>query len=188
MGKKSNARGSVGPFGTRRTSGLLRHINEQTLDGTATTEVAEAIANPAFGRGGVHTGMEIARIMVVPAVASTAFASQGAGGFFICQLQLGDQSATPVVIDPNSENLFAHLHHISALTTSGATAIQFPMMVPIVNVVPIIVEQYLTVTWQAAAVATVYNSQKVFTVIDYFTVDVPDSVYTSIVLSHRDQS
>jgi len=170
-----------------RTSGLLRHVNKQTFGANATVEIGEAIDNPAFGRGGAHTGIEIARILVMPDPASPTFGGAAAGGYYQGQIQIGDQSGVPAVVDPQDEGLFAHLHHVSSVSAQGGNAHSYPKMMPIINVVPIIVEQYYTVVHQGANSA-VYNSIAVFTIIDYYAVEVPDSVYTQIVLSRRDQS
>jgi len=171
----------------KRTSGLLRHVNKQTFGANATTEIGEAIDNPGFGRGGAHTGIEIERILIVPDPASATFSSIASGGYYQAQVQIGDQSGTPAVIDPQDEGLFAHLHMLNNISTNGGSVHSWPKMMPIINVVPIIVEQYYTVVHQGANSAQ-YNSQSVFTIIDYYAVEVPDSTYTQIVLSRRDQS
>lgn len=176
------------PFGLRRTSGLLRHTNEQTFSADASVEVGETIANPAFGRGGAHTGMEVARILFMPDPAAGTFGASAADSYFICQLQIGEAASTPVYIAPNDESLFAHLHAMNSVVTSGGGyGPIFPMVVPIINVVPVIIEQYFHVLVQGINTAGM-NSKKVYTIIDYYTVDVPDSVYTQIALSRRDQS
>jgi len=186
--KPTEGVGTEGPFGVQRTSGLLRHTNEQTTAANATTEVAEAIDNPAFGRGGVHTGMEVERIIFMPSVGAPNYGGIGASGYFMTQIQVGDQSATPLHLDPDDEALFAHLHCISDLSTSGAGfGPVYPMVVPIVNVVPIIIEQYFTIMHEAQNLVQ-YNSKQLFTIVDYYTVEVPDSVYTQIMMSRRDQS
>ena len=191
MAKKRKRRAgptAENPLGLKRTSGLLRHTNSQTMAAAATTEVGEAITNPAFGRGGVHTGMEIVRMLLIPGPLALTYGGAVLSGHFISQVQVGDQSAVPVLMPPTNEALFAHLHVISTLTTSGAAVGPiFPMNIPIINVVPIIVEQFFTVVHEAASHAS-YNDEIVHTVIDYFTVEVPDAVYTQIVLSRRDQS
>lgn len=184
MAKKKSSH----PFGLSRTSGLLRHVNKQTFGANAETEIAESIPNPAFGRGGVHTGMEISRILVVPdPLNSNLFGASAVNGLYQCQLQIGEAPSTPVVIDPQDEGLFAHLHFISSVSTNGGNAHSWPKMVPIINVVPVIIEQYFNVT-HVGMNNSAYNDESVFTIIDYYTVEVPDAVYTQIALSRRDQS
>ena len=160
-------------------TGLLRHINKQTT-AAAVVDIAEAIDNPAY-REGAMTGMLIRAVKLIMDPGNSALGVDNSSYYMVSQLQVGDRSAAPSILDPDSPWLMSHYENQGALATYGRIVLTSPMYHDILKPEPVIVSREFTVYWDGTD-AVNFQSKDVFTLVYYQNVEVHKDVYHRLLL------
>jgi len=169
--------------GVTFTSEVIRHVNEMTIPADSTTAVAESIPTPGYSEVG-YSGCFIVAVQFSPAPATAKMAAPGDVQWCV-QIQTGDRTATPALLNPNDVGFFAQLITNSQITTSGFIIEKFPQAVPVSMPVPIIVLPDLTVCHDATANVAEIADAVVYTEIFYRTVRLDDRAYTGLLLQQQ---
>lgn len=169
--------------GVTFTSETIRHVNQQTMAADSTNAVAEAIPTPGYSEVG-YSGCFIVGAQVSPAPAAAALIAP-TDCQYACQLQTGDRTGTPALLNPNDVGFFAQLILNAGITTSGYWLQRFPMMMPISMPVPIIVMPDITICHDATANVAEIQSKVVYVEIFYRTVRLVDRAYTGLLLQQQ---
>lgn len=151
-------------------------VNTQTSDATATTEVAEALTTPGVSDGS-NGGMFVVDAFFQPSpLLGTFGVNPSPSGWWRTQIQTGDRSAGPAILEPTSPYYFANLNILFNVATSGAAIVTWPLPLHITRPEPVIVMDQFTVTHMGVNGA-MYNSELVHVEILYRTCMLHDSVY-----------
>lgn len=176
--------GGGGQFpGVTFTSEVIRHVNEQTMNANSSVAVAEAIPTPGYSEVG-YSGAFIVGAQVSPAAAVAALVAP-LDIQYACQLQVGDKSGTPALLNPVDVGFFAQLVMNSQITTSGWGLIDFPRPIPISMPVPIIVMPSITITHKCDANTPEFASKVVYVEVFYRTVRLADRAYAGLLLQQQ---
>lgn len=173
----------VTPVGT-----ALRHLNKQTFLADSSTVLGESIPNPAYREAADarYLGMLVTSIRVYPKFSApiTGFAA-AASFLWQSQLQTGEQSAVPAIMDLDDEFLFAAAMLYSDMRTAVGFVIRqiFPIELEPVKATPIIVTPEFTVIHDAGVNDANFASKEVHTVIEYQIVEVPDRLFTQMLMN-----
>jgi len=154
---------------------ILKHVNKQSF-AAAVVDIAETISNPAY-RESEYTGMVIAGIKVVPDPGNSAMAMGNDNYYYINQLQIGDRSAAPAVLDPDSPQLLSHFE-LQALVSgnAGKMWVSSPWYPDILWTSPVIVEEKYTIYHDASNIS-VFQSKDFFTIVYYQLAELGADIY-----------
>lgn len=169
--------------GIEFTSEVIRHVNRSTMDANSATGVAEAISTPGYSENGM-TGCMIMGAQVSFDVNST----KGLAATtitYVCQIQTGDRSATPTLIDPDEVGFFGQVILKSIFTTSGTDHVIYPLPINISMPVPIVVLPAITIVHQTSADSTSFDTDDIFVELFYRTVKLRPEAYTGLLLSQQ---
>lgn len=185
MAKARQAGTQIKPIGVP-----MRHLNKVSFAADSSTVIGEAVANPAYRESATnrYLGMLIHRIRVYGKLTDMAADQQAAGNYdFVSQLQTGDQSGTPAVMDLDNEFLFAH--GSIAFRLSSGVGFQFmspgvwPLDLEPVKATPIIVTPEFTMVHDAVVNHAAFQNKEMNTVIEYQIVEVPDRIFTQMLMN-----
>jgi len=179
--KKAGTKGA--PAGVTFTSEVIRHTNSLTVPADSTTAAAEAIPTPGYSEAG-YSGALIVGVQVSPKPGTHKLVAKSDSNFTI-QLQSGDHSETPELIDPDAVGFFAQIQIVHAVVTSGMLRGIYPLRMPISMPVPIIVLPKMTICVDASANVSELANTVLFTEIFYRTVRLADRAYTGLLLQQQ---
>jgi hypothetical protein len=182
--KKKSPPKSVQQYpGVHFTSEVIRHVNEQVLGVAATTAVAEAIPTPGYSEVG-YSGAFIVGAQLSPKPGVNALIT-AALQQYVCQLQVGDRTAAPALLNPNDVGFFAQRVQCSTITTSGAVVRDYPVPIPISMPVPIIVMPHITICHDCTVDEANHAGETVYVEIFYRTVRLDDRAYAGLLLQQQ---
>jgi len=162
-------------------SAPMKMVNKQLMGANATAEVAEAINTPGVNNEG-NRGMYVEAIVCGGSPVLQTFYPNPAttAAMFTCQVQYGNQAATPVCVDPDSPYYFASTTLTSTISTNGGVVgIPFPFDVRIATPEPVIVTDYFTVVLQGCN-DPAHNDELLFTEIWFRECLLDDGVYNRL--------
>ena len=168
-------------------SDLMRHINKTSIGADSSVVVGEVIPNPAYRESAhdVYLGVVIDRMMVWPKFTApcgngTLLATQ-----WTTQMQTGNQVGTPAVMDIDNEFLFAHGNRTSRSSTAVGFGLAefFPIPLDVVKAIPIIVTPEFSIIHDAGVNNAEFQSKEIVTIIEYTIVEVPDHLFTQMLMN-----
>lgn len=172
------------PSGLQVLSSVLRHTNKQTFGADASVAIAEAIDNPGWDTAGKR-GIRIHRIVFMPG--KNELFGYPSTGPHATQIQQGDQTSAPGLKNADDADLFAQFSFYNGYVTSGGGAAIWPVDIPVISVVPIIVAERFSIAHQAVNHGA-YNAMDIFTMIYYDIVKVPTDMYNAMLMQRLNQS
>jgi len=154
---------------------ILKHVNKQTFASTV-ADLGEAIPNPAY-REGQYTGMLLRGIKVIADPGNSAMAMGNDNYYYVNQLQIGDRSASPAILDPDSPLLVSHFE-LQALvsSSSGKMWVSAPWYPDILWTTPVVVQDQFTI-YQDATNIGVFQSKDFFTIVYYQLANIGADIY-----------
>jgi len=165
---------------------VLRHLNKQTFSVDASDEMAENIPNPAYRESAKdeYLGMLVHDITVWPKFTAPFGNGTPVACVWTSQVQTGDQTGAPEIMDLDNEFLFAHGQFYSWAATSVGFQVGsiWPVECEIVKALPIIVTPTYSILHGAVNNAE-YNNEEVHTIIRYQVVEVPDRLFTQMLMN-----
>lgn len=165
----------------------LRHTNLQTISGTASVEIAEAISNPAYleSNPNQRQGMLLERVRVFMETIDPVEVGAGASHTISHQITTGDNEGTPALVEPSDAKLVMH----AATQVNVSTGVGFnitrvwPVELESVMGLPLIVTPKLTVTHDFDYNSAAYQNKDVYTIIDYSIVSIPAEQFSTLLLN-----
>lgn len=157
------------------TSDVMAHINKQTFGADASTAIGEAIPNPGWSVKDPLGIVIVSAFLMQEPTAGKAMVI-ASDGDFVSQLQTGDRSASPALIEPDQPGFLAHRRLVAEMDTSGLTLLAEPLSLPVLFPQPFILTKDYTVVHRAVNVPAV-NSTDIFTIIWFHTAEFTHQMY-----------
>ena len=180
MAKKRKSGGPTFSDPIKPVSKVLRAVNKQTSG--AGVAVAEAISTPGYSEQPSRADGDRTGCLILDAFIWSKYDELGGGvatnePIWEAQIQTGDQTGTPAMLDPDSPYLLGDIRLDTPLATSGAAQYTFPMHMTFFQQPPLVVMPEITFAHWTHNHAQ-YNSKDLWVVMFYQIVEIAASLFT----------
>lgn len=167
-------------------SSVIRHVNQQTSGADSSVVFGEAIDNPAYREAASDEYLGIIILAAIVDKKLSAPFSTHVGGAYIMdhQIQYGDQTGTPAVLDRTSQFLHMYVQKEVAFATAVGwdEAMWWPATLRKMHPDDVIVTPKFTVVHSFGVNTAAYQSKPIETELLYQVVQVPDKVFTRMLM------
>ena len=171
------------PAGITFTSEVIRHVNKQQIGAVSNQAVAEAISTPVYSEGGL-SGCYIVGAQISPQ-GDNYKGMTAQDMLFCCQLQSGDRTASPGILDPDEVGFIGQYIHYQDLASYGLHQTEWPRPISISLPVPIVVLPEITIVYKYHSDLAEFDYTYWFCEIFYRTVRLRPEAYTGLLLSQQ---
>lgn len=186
MAKKSAHSEATGEELFTARSSPIRHINKQTSEADSSTVFAEAIANPAYRESASDEYLGILILSAFVDMQLSAPLTPHVGGAYsiAAQIQYGDQTGTPAVMDRDNQflHMYAHKELSWASSVGWGQSELWPLPLRKIHPDDVIVTPEFTVVHDFGVNTAAYQSKPIECEIIYQIVEVPDKVFTRMLM------